>query len=130
MNVLADFSTPFEYLLWVYGRIQTSESDVYRRQILPFKNGPRTVRVKWLLGLHVGVLVLIMTTRMYYTQQKQSICITFVQCRANVEDVGLTLHKCFTNVLCLLGNSVMIIQTTLLLFILPYRGYKQKLTKR
>ena len=35
-------------------------------------------------------------------QQTQNICITFVQRRANVVDVGPTLHKCYTNVLCLL----------------------------
>ena len=35
-------------------------------------------------------------------QQTQSICITFVQCRTNVEDVGPILYKCYTNVLCLL----------------------------
>ena len=33
-------------------------------------------------------------------QQKQNICITFVQRRHNVFDVGPTLHKCYTNVLC------------------------------
>ena len=33
------------------------------------------------------------------------ICITFVQCRPNVFDVGPTLYKCYTNVLCLLVNS-------------------------
>ena len=31
-----------------------------------------------------------------------SSCITFVQCCTNVEDVGPTLYKCYTNVLCLL----------------------------
>ena len=41
-----------------------------------------------------------------YTQQTQNICITFVQCRPNVFDVGPTLYKCYTNVLCLLGNNV------------------------
>ena len=30
-------------------------------------------------------------------------CITFVLCWANVEDVGPTLYKCYTDVLCLLG---------------------------
>ena len=30
-------------------------------------------------------------------------CMTFVQCWTNVEDVGPTLYKCYTNVLCLLG---------------------------
>ena len=43
-----------------------------------------------------------------HTQQTQNICITFIQCPTNVErpsvfDVGPTLHKCYTNVLCLLG---------------------------
>ena len=31
------------------------------------------------------------------SQQTQSICITFVQCWTNVEDVGPTLYKCYTN---------------------------------
>ena len=34
---------------------------------------------------------------------KHNICITFVQRRPNVEDVGPTLYKCYTNVMCLLG---------------------------
>ena len=38
------------------------------------------------------------------SQRRQNICITFVQCRPNVEDVEPTLYKCYTNVLCLLGN--------------------------
>ena len=40
-------------------------------------------------------------------QHTQKICITFVQCWANVEDVGPTLYKCYrpTHVLCLLGSS-------------------------
>ena len=38
-------------------------------------------------------------------QQTQNICITFVQCWTNVEDVGPTLYKCYTNVLSLLGDS-------------------------
>ena len=40
---------------------------------------------------------------MITSQQTQTICITFVQCWANVEDVGPTLYKCYTDVLCLLG---------------------------
>ena len=38
------------------------------------------------------------------TQQKQNICMTVVQRRPNVFDVGPTLHICYTNVLCLLGS--------------------------
>ena len=37
------------------------------------------------------------------TQQTQNICIIFIQCWTNVEDVGPTLYKCYTNVLCLAG---------------------------
>ena len=33
-----------------------------------------------------------------YTQQAQTICITFIQRRTNVEDVGPALYKCYTNV--------------------------------
>ena len=36
-------------------------------------------------------------------QRTQNICITFIQCWANVEDIGPALYKCYTNVLCLLG---------------------------
>ena len=36
------------------------------------------------------------------SQKTQDICITFLQCRHNVFDVGSTLYKCYTNVLCLL----------------------------
>ena len=39
-------------------------------------------------------------------QQTQNICITFVQRRPNVFDVGPTLYNCYTNVLCLLGRAV------------------------
>ena len=36
------------------------------------------------------------------SQEAQHICITFIQRRPNVFDVGPTLYKCYTNVLCLL----------------------------
>ena len=39
-------------------------------------------------------------------QQTQNICITFVQPWSSVEDVGPTLYKYYTNVLCLLGVHV------------------------
>ena len=38
------------------------------------------------------------------SQQTQNTCITYVQRRPNVFDVGPTLYKCYTNVLCLLGS--------------------------
>ena len=40
---------------------------------------------------------------MQSTQQTQNICITFAQHWSNVSDVGPTLYKSYTNVLCLLG---------------------------
>ena len=36
------------------------------------------------------------------SQQTQNIHITLIQCWTNVFDVGPTLYKCYTNVLCLL----------------------------
>ena len=39
------------------------------------------------------------------SQQTQNICITFVQRRHNVFDVGPTLYKCYRNVLCLPGYA-------------------------
>ena len=39
-------------------------------------------------------------------QKTQNICITFVQRRPNVFDVGPTLYKCYTNVLCLPGYGL------------------------
>ena len=39
-------------------------------------------------------------------QQAQHICITFVQCLTNIKNVGPTFYKCYTTVLCLLGNLV------------------------
>ena len=41
------------------------------------------------------------------SQQTQNICITFVQSRPNVFDVGPTMYKCHTNGLCLLGEGVL-----------------------
>ena len=37
------------------------------------------------------------------SQQAQNICITFILCWTNVENIGATLYKCYTTVLCLLG---------------------------
>ena len=39
------------------------------------------------------------------TQQTQDVCITFVQRRPNVFNVGPTLYKCYTIVLCWLGSD-------------------------
>ena len=47
-----------------------------------------------------------MSANVHDSQQTQNICLTFVQRRPNVFDVGPTLYKCYTNVLCLLGLSV------------------------
>ena len=52
-----------------------------------------------------------------HSQQTQNICIPFIQCWTNVEDVGPTLYKCYTNVLCLLGClycAVLVYVTTVL----------------
>ena len=36
------------------------------------------------------------------SQQTQNICITFVQCWTNVEDIEPTSYRCYSKVLCLL----------------------------
>ena len=52
-------------------------------------------------------------------QQTQNFCITFIQRRSNVFDVGPTLYKCYTNVLCLLGyGRCNLIFTNLSMFII------------
>ena len=48
----------------------------------------------------------VLLTWLMSTQQTQNICIAFVQCWSNVEDVGPTLYKCYTNVLCFLGKYI------------------------
>ena len=40
---------------------------------------------------------------MHMHPSKHNFCITFIQCWADVEDVGPALNHCYTNVLCLLG---------------------------
>ena len=39
------------------------------------------------------------------THQTQNICITFVQCRPNVFDVGPTLYKCYTKCFVFIGHK-------------------------
>ena len=39
-----------------------------------------------------------------FAKQTKHMCITFIQRRPNVFDVGPTLYKCYTNGLCLLGK--------------------------
>ena len=44
--------------------------------------------------------------RVYISQQIQNICIPFKQRRTNVFDVGPTLYKCYTDVLCWLEYTI------------------------
>ena len=46
------------------------------------------------------------STNSLTSQQTQNICITFIQCWTNVEDVGPTLYKCYANVFRLLGSPI------------------------
>ena len=65
-----------------------------RRRRHFFKNVPS----HYIPARNTGVLLA--NTRS--TQQKQNMCITFVQGWTNVEDVGPTLYKCYSIFLCLL----------------------------
>ena len=60
----------------------------------------RVASVCFLSFRHVSMQV---QTTHWCSQQTQNICMTFVQCLTNVDDVGPTLYKCYANVLCLLG---------------------------
>ena len=55
---------------------------------------------------------LVHTTAAYVSnkvsQETQNICITFIQRRPNVFDVGPTLYKCNRNVLCLPGKLIVL----------------------
>ena len=47
--------------------------------------------------------ILISSESAHPAQQTQNICITFIQRQPNVFDIGPTLYKCYSHVLCLLG---------------------------
>ena len=48
---------------------------------------------------------------------QQNICMTFVQCWTNVEDVGPTLYKCYTNVFLFAGTPATALQKSLYPFL-------------
>ena len=64
-----------------------------------------TYRLNWARKTSWGHVCAHYTKRWTATQQTETICITFVQRRPNVFDVGPALYKCYTNVLCLLGEN-------------------------
>ena len=51
------------------------------------------------------------------TRETKKTCITFIQCRPNVYDVGPTLYKCYTNVLCLLRRRSINVGLIIMYFI-------------
>ena len=59
-------------------------------------------------------------------------CMTFVRCRTNVFDVGPTLYKCHTNVLCLMGSvslTLQICRVKLNLHVLIIAAFKKMCVK-
>ena len=70
------------------------------------------ISVPWLLFYTICISLLLYSswtcrarTTVFSAQQTQTICIPFIQCWPNVFDVGPTLYKNYTNILCLLGVS-------------------------
>ena len=57
---------------------------------------PNKITSETLVAYHLTYLMYLAVP----TQQTQDLCITFVQRRPNVFDVGPALYKCYTNVLC------------------------------
>ena len=68
-------------------------------------NFPHVLRITNILGWWIVALYKIVYVVWVLIQQTQTICIIFVQRRPNVVDVGPTLYKCYTNVLCLLCSN-------------------------
>ena len=62
---------------------------------------------KFAVGLGLAKIVVFGALRVntWVPASTKNFCITFVQCWSNVEDVGPTLYKCYTKVLCFLGSS-------------------------
>ena len=65
-----------------------------------------------LLSAHTSRVLLFNKTRQPVHQQTQHICITFIQCRTNVFDVGPALYKCYTNVLCTSHSASTMLSST------------------
>ena len=61
-----------------------------------------TPRNQSVIGTHVRCTFYTGADMSRISQKTHNICITFVQCWTNGEDVGPTLYKCYKNVLCLL----------------------------
>ena len=40
------------------------------------------------------------------SKHRRYVCIAFIQCWPNIEDIVPTLYRCYTNVLCLLGRPI------------------------
>ena len=77
---------------------------LYQRLVVSIKKCPNGVRY---FQDSDFCMLNIIAGRDATTQQAQNICITFMQCWTNVEDVGPTLYKCYTSVFCLLGSPSM-----------------------
>ena len=58
-----------------------------------------TVNIWWKQGTPLSIISTLPSNK------TQNICIKFVQCWSNVEDVGPTLYRCYTIFLYLLGSS-------------------------
>ena len=82
----------------------------------------RTTSSEWkLFGRGTNIVLMLVncdydTSLDYWSQQTQNIFITFIQRRPNVFDVGPTLYKCYTYVLCIVGSHQNKSLTTLINF--------------
>ena len=50
-------------------------------------------------AIPISCVPIVFVGKLQHSQQTQNICITFVQHRPNIFDIGPTLYKCYTNVL-------------------------------
>ena len=96
------------WISWDAGQIDVGKGSMSGKRLLSWmdddpqdvhtatlSSGPGSEGAEWVYPVSSG-----------NSQEKtQNICITVIQCRTSVEDVGPTLYKCYANVLCLLGSQ-------------------------
>ena len=96
---------------WLYGNPWKTRSDskapsyfLYPGNIFPSFSPPWITATRRFKAVKKTSAHFKFLSSVVLSQQLQNICITFVQPRPNVLDVGPTLYKCYTNILCLLWS--------------------------
>ena len=87
----------------------TATSYILERHLCVSNSKPLSLVPTWSLGCKqtdciTGGISKLVDPKPILTPVNTKHLYDFIQCWANVEDVGPTMYKCYTNVLCLLGR--------------------------